>query len=79
MKVLLLAALPLLTWGQNDDLFTYKESDLDARIYGPRDWENVACDDLENCVSALSTTIGTNETYPHPCFSTNRRDGLRNG
>jgi hypothetical protein len=57
MKVLLLATLPLLTWGQDDDLFTYKESDLDARIFGPRDWENVACDDLENCVSALSTTI----------------------
>jgi hypothetical protein len=57
MKVLLLAALPLLSWGQNDDLFTYKESDLDARVFGPRDWENVECDDLETCVSALSTRI----------------------
>lgn len=37
MKVLLLAlaALPLLTWGQNDDLFNYRETV--GNDYGPRD------------------------------------------
>ena len=55
MKVLLLAlaALPLLTWGQNDDLFNYRETV--GNDYGPRDWEQVECDDIEECVSSCQT------------------------
>jgi hypothetical protein len=50
MKVLfLLAALPLSSWGQNTDLFNYRETD--GNDYGPRDWEEVECDDLDECVS----------------------------
>lgn len=57
MKVLLLASLPLLACGQNDDLFTYGETDAANRIFGPRDWNQVGCDDLDTCVSALTTIL----------------------
>lgn len=36
MKVLLVAALPLLGLGQNTDLFNYYGTDEDARDFGPR-------------------------------------------
>lgn len=51
MKVLLLAAFPLACLGQNTDVFNYRETDVDARDFGPRDWKEVECDDVDECVS----------------------------
>ena len=48
MRLLALAAVPLFCWGQNDDLFNYRGTD--GNDYGPRDWDQVQCDDLESCV-----------------------------
>lgn len=53
MKVFLLVALPLLAYGQNNDLFTYDETDAVNRVFGPGEWDQVQCDDLEECVSAV--------------------------
>lgn len=48
MKVLLLclAALPRFCLGQ-EDLFNYRETE--GNDYGPRDWEEVECDDTDTC------------------------------
>lgn len=59
MKVFLLVALPMLACGQNNDLFTYDETDADKRVFGPAEWDQIQCDDLEECVSAA---WGENDT-----------------
>ena len=53
--LLLLIALPVIVRSQNTDLFNYDgtrswESGMD---YGPKDWDQVECDDLEECVRAV--------------------------
>lgn len=53
MKALLFAALPFFCLGQNTDLFNYRETDESARDFGPRDWDQVECDDREFCVSVV--------------------------
>ena len=67
MKALLFAVALPLTWGYNDDLFNYRGTDEEGRDFGPRDWEEVDCDDLETCVSSecRRSRIGRNEAYPH--------------
>lgn len=49
----------MLACGQNNDLFTYDETDADKRVFGPAEWDQVQCDDLEECVSAA---WGENDT-----------------
>lgn len=46
MKVLLLLLSSVTA--QNDDLFNYGSTN--GRNFGPEDWDQVACDDLETCV-----------------------------
>ena len=52
MRLLLAVSFALLhcVHGANDDLFNYRETD--GNDYGPEDWDQVTCDDLEQCVSA---------------------------
>ena len=72
VAALLLAALLLLAFGQNDDLFTYGETDEANRVYGPRDWNQVGCDDLDTCVSVFKTIRLEQGLSAHPhlflCF-----------
>lgn len=54
VKMLLLALLAssLLVQGQNTDLFNYEGTRdwEEGKDYGPRDWDQVECDDVEKCV-----------------------------
>jgi hypothetical protein len=53
MKVFLLVTFLTLACGQNNDLFMYDETDAVNRVFGPGDWDQVQCDDLEECVSTV--------------------------
>jgi len=44
-----LTALSLARYGLCDDLFTYDEEKATRNVYGPKDWEDVDCDDTKNC------------------------------
>lgn len=48
---LLLAIAPsVLSQGGNDDTFNYKNTDENDRDFGPEDWGEVECPDLDQCV-----------------------------
>lgn len=49
-----LVVLPHVTFGGNDETFTYKlNSNEDDEKYAPPDWKRVGCDDLNECVSCV--------------------------
>lgn len=37
----------------DNDRFNYVATDFENRNFGPRDWEDVDCPDVTNCVSYL--------------------------
>ena len=51
MKQILVLSIALVhhVKGNNNDLFNYRETD--DNDYGPEDWDQVTCDDVEICVS----------------------------
>lgn len=53
LLLVLLVAFPLFAKAQNTDLFNYDttRSWENGQDYGPRDWGDVECDDIEECVS----------------------------
>lgn len=63
MKILVAAILYFivalflsLTEGKKEDQFNFETtSDWKKRVFGPKDWSQVTCDDLGTCVSALTT------------------------
>lgn len=53
LLLLVAAAFPVLAKAQNTDLFNYDNTRVweEGADYGPRDWDQVECDDIEDCVS----------------------------
>lgn len=63
--LLLLLAFPVvMVWGQNTDLFNYEGTRdwEEGKDYGPRQWDQVECDDLEECVRSFG--FGSGSAFP---------------
>lgn len=55
MLMLLLVAFPAIVRCQNTDLFNYDTTrSWDGGMdYGPKEWDQVECDDIEECVRTV--------------------------
>jgi len=45
--------LSFLVVAANYDTFNYDETDWSTRSFGPDDWDEVQCHDVETCVSSV--------------------------
>lgn len=52
-----LSFLVALAAAQNTDRFNYRKTNEVTRDFGPEDWRQVQCDDLDQCVSSLKRAI----------------------
>jgi len=49
------------TIGGNDDQFTYKYGSSQMKQFGVEDWDQVTCDDFEQCVSDARVRMKTSQ------------------